>query len=309
MAYVRAGVDDNDGTSTSEASLSLALRQEISTRVAEVVGAELSSLRERLSELESRHFPASTSPVAPTIQRHVSTESVHSVFSETGKVFGYSPMFPGSTVDTGILATANHDVSQQALPPCEDEEDAPESMFNYCMERLATSRQPWRNPALGYLILLSVVQWVLIFALSLSNTASSIAYHFLPLDERQIDPIDCRFASFGFAGTPAIHWCACFVSIFIIHLTIRSDYTQTLRAIFPRRDKRFGLWCLTHASWFWKGVFIPGLLSMESAQLFAQSHDPIQVVMNTLAVSFIMDVDDMMYCSLLNPQQKLRYQS
>eukprot|EP00971_Amphidinium_carterae_P162667 3225184-Amphidinium_carterae.1 len=62
-------------------------------------------------------------------------------------------------------------------------------------------------------------------------------------------------------------------------------------------------------SWFVQSIFLPGVFAASVAMLLADSRDALEIVMNTLAVTFLLEVDDMMYVAVLNEEQKAAYQS
>mmetsp|Transcript_71455 Transcript_71455/g.130855 ORF Transcript_71455/g.130855 Transcript_71455/m.130855 type:complete len:182 (+) Transcript_71455:89-634(+) len=65
------------------------------------------------------------------------------------------------------------------------EEKLPESMYNYCMKRLAVSPNPLLDPALSWWVLLFVVQFVTMAAFVVCNDLTNNAIGAVPVEKRE----------------------------------------------------------------------------------------------------------------------------
>merc|ERR1712137_850898 len=116
------------------------------------------------------------------------------------------------------------------------------------------------------------------------------------------------FAATNISGTPLLQYLIGYVAIFLVAMVIRSDDETSLSAEYPQQGTSILLKCIINFAWFWQIIYMPGGFALEAATMFASSADGMTVVMNTLAVTFIMEIDNMLYCNLLSEDAKEVYQ-
>lgn len=93
-----------------------------------------------------------------------------------------------------------------------------------------------------------------------------------------------------------------------VALVIKQEDTDLMSASFPPGEQSFAAARVLDFVWFLQAVYMPGCFAVEAVAMFANSRDSLEVVMNTLAVTFIMDVDNMLYNSILSHADRALYQ-
>jgi hypothetical protein len=117
---------------------------------------------------------------------------------------------------------------------------------------------------------------------------------------------NCMFASTAIAGTPLLQYLIGYVAIVLVGSVLRSDDENNFLATFS--EKKTVVTHIINFAWFWQTVYIPGCFALEAATMFSSSSDGMTVVLNTLAVTFIMEIDNMLYANMLSEDAKEAYQ-
>merc|ERR1711941_201930 len=77
---------------------------------------------------------------------------------------------------------------------------------------------------------------------------------------------------------------------------------------YPGKDARPWLRCTGTVLWFIQTVYLPACVCIEICKLFAHNATPLDILMNALAVTFIVEADEMLYSAVLTDSQKASYQ-
>lgn len=184
----------------------------------------------------------------------------------------------------------------------------PESMYNYCMHRLKVSANPINDKALFWLIALIVTQQIVMVSFSVYNDVDNNSMGITIPDERDHAMGNCLFSNASLWGVPIIHYMIGMVSIVIVASVIKADSEASFAAPIPLQDRHVG-WKLLQFARFWETIYMPGCFALEAATMFGGSRDALTIVTNTLQVTFIMEVDNLLYRNLLSKEEKDAYQA
>lgn len=278
-----------------------ALRQEIARHIEAVYSAEMATLKRRVDELEAAvqgSLDPSPGLGGQTVTKMKGKTQSREIERHPAEVSAQDPKnsYRPLIAQSG---TEEEDEAPDALP---------ESLFNYSVERLAISDRPWRDPAVGFLVLLTLSQNLLMNGFSQMNFKAMVAQHWGPFDQRPETLMDCLYAEVTFMGEPVLFLLVVLVALVIIALIIKSETDGSLLVMYPDRNSKRGIWCFVNFVWFQQMVFVPAIFSVEAAALFSSSADTSALIMNTLAVTFILEIDNILYCSVLEDSQKKAYQ-
>eukprot|EP00971_Amphidinium_carterae_P245314 4871613-Amphidinium_carterae.1 len=95
----------------------------------------------------------------------------------------------------------------------------------------------------------------------------------------------------------------------LITYSISVQDISVLETVYPGRSCGRLTRALAAYAWFCQAMFLPSIFAACVAVLIANSHDALSIVMNTLAVTFLLEVDDMLYDAVLTEEEKYVYQS
>jgi len=140
------------------------------------------------------------------------------------------------------------------------------------------------------------------------NEVQLFKKHSLPPKMREEQLTDCVFEANSVGGLPSIFVAVSAVATLLVALVLKQEDTDLLSVSYPQGKQSFGLKCIMDFVWFLQAIYMPGCFAIEAAAMFANSSDSLEVVMNTLAVTFIMDVDNMLYGSILSYADRRLYQ-
>lgn len=270
------------------------IRREVQAQVREEFGGMIKSFERRVANLESR-----LDPVMSTSNKRQGSDFSGSLHLPFKLCCGSYAVLEQASVEEVAMASGHETQSEPG--------QLPESMFNYCMQRLSLSREPLSDPAFLWWIILFVCQFITMSAFSVLNDVTTKAQGIPPFAERDRALTNCMFKNAYMFGMPAVQYCIGYVAILLTASVIRSDDAQTLVSMCPHQ-RNYVLQWISYLAWFWQLVYLPGVFALEAATLFARSMDAMVVVMNTLAVTFIMDIDKMFYQNFLGEEQKNAYQ-
>lgn len=223
---------------------------------------------------------------------------------------GYIMPSSVTTVQFGKQKSVGRSTEEQAMnviaegPP--EEGSLPESMYNYCMHRLVVSSDPLRDPAFWWLAGLLAIQGSLMVTLSSYNDIAVSEFGASPPADRIHSIGNCLFKNAAVFGVPLMHYMIGFVSIVIVASVIKVDSECSFAAPLPLQDT-FLRYPLKLARW-WETVYMPGCFALEAASMFAGSPDALTIVTNTLQVTFIMEIDNVLYRNFLTNSAKSAYQ-
>jgi len=215
-------------------------------------------------------------------------------------------------------STGNDRGPQEML---EDSDDPmPESMFSYCMFRLSCpSPNQWCSSTCWLLILLLAVQQVLIVAFCDTMLIDNIKQRWVPESPESahtclFDHMDSYSLIWPFKtkllnGQPWPVLAACIAAYVVIAWQMVCQDREVLETVYPCRKSSVGIQCLMTYAWFIQACFLPGVFLVSISFFIADSADALEIIMNTLAVTFLLDVDNMMYSCCLSSTQKSGYQN
>jgi len=184
----------------------------------------------------------------------------------------------------------------------------PKSMYNFCMHCLAISEHPWREPALGYLCVLFVTEQVLILGFHAAALFQAMGDHTLPLPQRPDSFAHCIENMRSIGGQPVLYFSTCVIAIILVSLLIKADVEDLALVQYPGQDSSFCLRGFVCFLWLNHEVILPTFFITGCGQVFANCQDSMEVVMSTLACTFILEVDNMFYDGMLNSKQKTAYE-
>uniref|UniRef100_A0A7S2QFL1 Uncharacterized protein n=1 Tax=Zooxanthella nutricula TaxID=1333877 RepID=A0A7S2QFL1_9DINO len=111
------------------------------------------------------------------------------------------------------------------------------------------------------------------------------------------------------SGDPLLIFVMGFTACVLVGLSAKQDAEQYLSAVYPRREHGFALWCLTRAVWLAQSIFLPGMFCIQATMLLAMSTDTMSILLNTLAVTFLLEMDDAFYEGFLTSRDREEYQA
>jgi len=202
-----------------------------------------------------------------------------------------------------------------------DGDDLPTTMFSWCMWSLAYE-EPSKHPStLRLLALMLLLQHLLMLGFTEAAVFQNVRNHYLGAHMHSettciYSDADSYFdlaAYLGdnpkiFNGQPVPILAIGTAAITLITYSISLQDISVLETLYPGNRTSLLVRIVVSYSWFVQAIFLPGVFSASVALLLSDSRDALEIVMNTLAVTFLLEVDDMMYVAVLNDEQKARYQ-
>mmetsp|Transcript_52424 Transcript_52424/g.86942 ORF Transcript_52424/g.86942 Transcript_52424/m.86942 type:complete len:462 (+) Transcript_52424:53-1438(+) len=307
-------------------SLSNVIRFEVQAHVREQIAVELASLRQRLVELETQarcfqmksELDASVSSEREALKPFWAMEAKSYTSAPTSAPRMRSRDTSGSGADGSVrnfqrVCLADREstfLDDDCLATADDshEHEPPNSLYNYCMHCLASSPTPLSEKALLYWVILFLVQFITMGAFVVINDLNNNAMGMLQPADREHVVGRCMLLRQSIAGVPVLQYGMGYVALFLVASAIKADDLQSLMAVLPNRDNGIVLWCISRFAWFWQTVYVPGCFALEVATMFAGSNDASAVVMNAVAANFIMEMDNMLYNTMLSEREKAIYQ-
>lgn len=95
--------------------------------------------------------------------------------------------------------------------------------------------------------------------------------------------------------------------MFVVWMLINEDMYNQGRASFPGPSAPVWLRVSMNIFWFLQAVLLPVTLTMEIGRLFALCRTPMDIVLNTLAATFVVEIDEFLFNSILTQAQKHEY--
>merc|ERR1712019_237588 len=97
--------------------------------------------------------------------------------------------------------------------------------------------------------------------------------------------------------------------MYVATLDVKRDNMEALTTRYPDRSAPLKALLLANVAWFVQCIMIPMALMWCLALLMATSSDTSEVIMNGLAITSIIDIDNMMYEGVLSAKQRIDYEN
>jgi len=214
-----------------------------------------------------------------------------------------------------LILLKSHAAKIDAQENVTDGAEVPHSIFNYCVMTLGRSPKPWRDVAWLYLLLVCFVQQTMVMVLLQMNLDSLQDLYIRGNVDTPASYVEaCRleegaYVRFDiFDGDLLIRTVIAFVGIIVVSITINSDVNKSYHMVSPDSDSSWLLRGLLTVFWYLQCVYLPSTAVMEIGRLFALSGTPMGILMNILAATFIVEIDEMFYDMLLAPAEKGAYE-
>lgn len=187
----------------------------------------------------------------------------------------------------------------------------PESFVAYCLAKLSVSESPWTEPTLVALIAFVAFQQLVMVAFAEGNNMRwwQLLKHWGSRGGDEIPFDHCMMADRIIHGDPLMTVIVGFFGCFMVSLAIRADTAQYQSSLYPRRDDNPTLWCVVTAIWLVQTIYMPGIFCLEATVLLASSEDSIDILMNCVAATFLLEMDDVVYSGLLREHDREEYQA
>eukprot|EP00403_Amphidinium_massartii_P024987 CAMPEP_0178392410 /NCGR_PEP_ID=MMETSP0689_2-20121128/11665_1 /TAXON_ID=160604 /ORGANISM="Amphidinium massartii, Strain CS-259" /LENGTH=437 /DNA_ID=CAMNT_0020012985 /DNA_START=59 /DNA_END=1369 /DNA_ORIENTATION=+ len=205
-----------------------------------------------------------------------------------------------------------------------DREGLPTSLFSWCMWAIANTEGYERRAAIRWLIFMLVLQHIMMLGFTEAVIFANVQERWHPPQQGVTeDATACIYSrpdtyydfsnGFGFGNKmisdqPGPILAVGISAMVLITYSISVQDLSVLQTVYP--GGRIGPWtsALVIYSWFCQAVFLPSIFAACVSMLLADSHDALTMVMNTLAVTFLLEVDDMLYDAVLDEEEKQNYQ-
>ncbi|CAK0881884.1 unnamed protein product [Prorocentrum cordatum] len=290
---VRLMVDEGLGAMRQEVQAKLhAMREEMEARLSEELSSRRGSAREWLGAVGEEKQASAAQEDAPSLN-------------------GYKP----------LLATSGHaphpgrepeELLQARSSPesCGEPEELPASLYNYCVESLTFSARPHAEKAWLYMLLVTDMQNGLLMTLLQMNKNNLMDFY---TAGNPHEPYSFKTGCYRENGKLLIGGDSICRSIMgllscaVVCILVNGDIHNQARASLP--DPGAPGWlrvCMT-MFWFLQAVLLPSTAIMEIGRLFALSKSPMDIVLNTLAATFIVELDELLFEGVLTTEQKAEY--
>lgn len=170
-------------------------------------------------------------------------------------------------------------------------EDLPETLFSYCMAQLAINPESIAEPV-AYLVLQISIQ----LGLAMSFVSATVGEFFdLHWNGLEMTPKLCLYHENVINHHPYQDIFAAICCFCLAAVSMMADDKELLSCIYPNRSHSLRVRAVATIAWCFQGFVVPLTLLASIPVLMANSMTAVDVVMNGLAVLFILDVDDMLY--------------
>lgn len=240
---------------------------------------DLVSLREEVACLKG---------VSANLQRQHLTPAESSVLAD------YACWKTGNMTDSAEETTELSELEEQQELI---ELDLPESLFSFCMASLAAKPDSWMWPSL-LLVLQFTIQIVLGWSFFVAQGVRNVESHF----STEHSDIACFYPDLIF-GIPFQDLVASLLSLLLISFCVRADDCEALSTVYPDDSAPLLARGVANLAWFLQSWIVPLTVCQSASSLMVGSEDTTEVVMNALAITFILEVDDMLYATVLSRQE------
>lgn len=253
-------------------------------------------------------------------------ESIESYFEDAGLVKDETPLLPARD--------ALDPFGSEQLGDAEEDSALPESLFSYCMVLLARSPHACCSKRILWLPLLLFIQSVLCFGFSESGTMNGISTHWRSGGDESELAVACmsndiraasndgmlapalvnevsRFTSswkLAAPGRPMGFGLVAAAAIFMNVACLCVLYEMIAKTFYPVSRSPL-INCVVNIAWFVQACFLPGLFTTSVPFLIAESPTVMDMVMNSVAATFLLEIDGGLYAACLSSAEKASYQA
>lgn len=293
--------DDLSHIVQREVEIQIAKARIASANDLHVLQLEISELKKRVVTLEEQ---------LPYTERAQPADRQNSALSEHSR-FGSGPQAEMTVlIPSGRLRKTATSLEEGWV------REPPETIFSYCVWRLALAESPATDPALYKLLVMLAIQVVLVFGFMncLHLQYESFAFG----DTRGIDiggksqselsVSVCWYAPMVVHNQPIIDIVCSLLVIILVASRLMVQDLQTLTTAYPEPIHEVS-WIkgLVRYTWWVQACWLPVMLGNSAALLLATSSNVEDVLFNALALTFLLDIDDMMYESFVTSTMKREY--
>ena len=298
------------------------LKQEVATLRAQqqcvdrYMPAELATLRAKQQRVD-RHMPSELMYLADVLDRQrdeISSLKLTNVNLETElEQVKHHPLFTTAKEED----TAGEDVCYEK----------PQSLYAYCVERLGAHDLSVLETlrVLVLLLFLSGSQFVLVFAFFDATWLLAKATSHYPAFFNAVAVSNFYQGKNVQHSVPAVNFVASAIAMFLLATgPLRSDALQTFFASQPvdrllfRKAASHVHWSRwlcdvllavpLQCAWLIRSVLAPTMAALGTANAMASADSAVDIVLNSVAVGFIFELDDVMYPMMLNFERRKKYE-
>merc|ERR1712232_1166940 len=108
-------------------------------------------------------------------------------------------------------------------------------------------------------------------------------------------------------GKPRVEWAVAALSYLVVLLTVKDDDRQVLGMASPEA-LTFPVNKMLFILWMFRSFYRSAWITMATIVLIAGSNDSGGMILNSVAATFLSEIDDLVYSAVLSPETRERYQ-
>ncbi|CAK0831961.1 unnamed protein product [Prorocentrum cordatum] len=208
---------------------------------------------------------------------------------------GQASQKEGSELACNLVQGPDEETEEEVVEEGEEAaremEDVPETLFSYCMAQLVINPESIAEPV-AYLALQFSIQLGLAMPFI---TAAAGKFFDLYWKGQAMTPELCLYHENVINDHPYQDVVAAMCCFCLAAVAMMADDKERLSSIYPDRSHSLRVRAVVTACWSLQGFIVPTIILTSIPILMVNSMNAVDVVLNGLAVLFILDVDDMLY--------------
>jgi len=237
---------------------------------------QLQTLQAQVSELQQQGLTKLASP------RSSDSETV----SESAGCLGEQMLNTDEEVDTLMRLEAQAKMQKV--------DHLPANLYAYCMAQLTLHPERLAE-TITYLICQQGMQLLLLFALWCGSSNNFVGTHWNSLNSSHLTPGMCMFENKVLNGHANQDIAAALVILFLASMTMMADDRDQIASIYPCERSPLSTRAVAACAWCIQSLLLPCFMVFLIPSLLSTSMNTCDVVMNGLAITFIIKIGDLLY--------------
>lgn len=235
-----------------------------------------------------------------------SSRSVHiSRESSSGVTGGFSKPRTSFALADGTAG------SRYRGPPSDDSEsenewEPPTTMYAYCVYWISCSDDLWSLKEAWYLLLMLACQVILVFSFSVSMSLNALNEHMATFYDSSVKELECLYWPMTFHHRPLLFIASVVTSTLVVLCYMKIKDRDTMLTFYLEPRSRCAKWLVSYA-WFVQAIWLPCMFCGCTANLLWSSETTRHVIMNSVSLAFLLELDGYMFAAFISDENKNAY--
>lgn len=188
----------------------------------------------------------------------------------------------------------------------EKEWEPPLTMYAYCIYWISCSDDLLNLREAWYLVLMLACQVTLIFSFSVSMSLKALRTHMDTFYDSSVKELECLYWPMTFHHRPYLFIASVAASTVVVlcYMKVKDRDTMLTWHLEPR--SRCAKWLISYA-WFIQAIWLPCMFCGCTANLLWSSETTNSVIMNSVSLAFLLELDGYMFAAFISDENKAAY--